>query len=164
MDLPLTHIWQPAHVASNQLMIVLHGLGDSAEGFAGLQDVLDIDSMNYLLLNAHTPYYTGFSWYDVDADQLRSVGRLALVAHRVAPAHVRHLEAAAYADEHVYVVPQLSSRDARDTERVIFGYDAAAATKRRYGCLERLGEQLDFARRVLSARAAHDHGARRGSE
>ena len=79
---------------------------------------------------------------DVDADQLRAVRRLALVAHRIAPAHVRHLEAAADADEHVDVVPQLARSDARDSERVVFGHDAAAAAKSRDGCLERLGEQL----------------------
>ena len=100
---------------------------------------------------------------DVDADQLRPVRRLALVAHRIAPAHVRHLEAAADADEHVDVVPQLARRDAGDSERVILGHDAAAAAKRRHGCLQRLGKRSTSRGCVLSARAAHDHGLLRGA-
>ena len=66
MDLPLKHIWQPAASNSQRLVVVLHGLGDSAEGFLWLQDELDIDSFNYLLLNAPDEYYTGFSWYDIE--------------------------------------------------------------------------------------------------
>jgi phospholipase/carboxylesterase len=54
-------------------MIVLHGRGDSAHGFEWLQEELDIDSMNYLLLNAPNPYYTGFSWYDLPPDQLPGI-------------------------------------------------------------------------------------------
>src|SRR5262245_25678606 len=67
MDLPLTHIWQPSIDKSQRLMIVLHGLGDSSEGFHWLQEELDIGSFNYLLLNAPDLYYTGYSWYDIDA-------------------------------------------------------------------------------------------------
>jgi len=50
-------------------MVVLHGLGHSAEGFLWLQDALGFDSLDYLLLNAPTPYYTGFSWYDLPPNQ-----------------------------------------------------------------------------------------------
>jgi phospholipase/carboxylesterase len=67
MDLPLSHIWQPSIEGSQRLIIVLHGLGDSAEGFHWLQEELDIPSFNYLLLNAPYSYYTGYSWYDIDA-------------------------------------------------------------------------------------------------
>jgi phospholipase/carboxylesterase len=67
MDLPLTHIWQPAIEKSQRLMIVLHGLGDSSEGFYWLREELDIGSFNYLLLNAPDSYYSGYSWYDIDA-------------------------------------------------------------------------------------------------
>src|SRR5690242_11076599 len=66
MDLPLTHVWQPATARSQRLLVVLHGLGDSSAGFHWLQDELGIDSLNYLLLNAPEPYYTGYSWYDID--------------------------------------------------------------------------------------------------
>lgn len=69
MNLPLTHIWQPAGSPSQQLVIVLHGRGDSADGFLWLQEELGIDSLDFLLLNAPSPYYTGFSWYDLPPDQ-----------------------------------------------------------------------------------------------
>ena len=42
---------------------------------------------------------------DIDANQLRSLGRLALIAHHVAPADVGHLEPASDTHEHVDVVP-----------------------------------------------------------
>jgi phospholipase/carboxylesterase len=73
MNLPLRHIWQPARVASKELVIVLHGRGDSAEGFTWLQDALAINSLNFLLLTAPSPYYTGFSWYDLPPDQLPGI-------------------------------------------------------------------------------------------
>ena len=73
MNLPLTHIWQPALVESNRLMIVLHGRGDSAHGFEWLQEELGIGSINYLLLNAPGRYYDGFSWYDLEPNQLPGI-------------------------------------------------------------------------------------------
>ena len=50
-------------------MVVLHGLGDSAEWFLWIQEAFAVDSMDYLLLNAPTPYYIGFSWYDLPPNQ-----------------------------------------------------------------------------------------------
>ncbi|HEX5000125.1 MAG TPA: serine esterase, partial [Terriglobia bacterium] len=69
LDLPLSHIWQPAGVESRRLLVVLHGLGDSASGFLWLQEELGFESLNLLLLNAPDPYYTGYSWYDIDNPQ-----------------------------------------------------------------------------------------------
>ncbi len=51
--------------AEKRLMIVLHGLGDSMEGYRWLPEALQLPWMNYLLVNAPDPYYTGFSWYDL---------------------------------------------------------------------------------------------------
>ena len=73
MNLPLDYIWQPAPVSSDSLMVVLHGRGDSAEGFLWLQEAMALDSLNYLLLNAPMPYYTGFSWYGLPPDQLPGI-------------------------------------------------------------------------------------------
>ena len=73
MKLPLTHIWQPAYETSQSLVVVLHGLGDSANGFTWLQEELGIDTLNFLLLNAPTPYYVGFSWYDLFPHQLPGI-------------------------------------------------------------------------------------------
>jgi len=51
---------------STRLAIVLHGLGDSMEGFAFLPQILRIPWLNYLLVNAPNPYFTGYAWYDLD--------------------------------------------------------------------------------------------------
>jgi len=45
-------------------MVVLHGLGDSSAGFQWLPAALNLDWMNYLLVNAPDEYYGGYSWYD----------------------------------------------------------------------------------------------------
>ena len=73
MNLPLNHIWQPAAESSNRLVIVLHGRGDSAEGFIWLQEELALNSLNFLLLTAPAPFYTGFSWYGMPPDQLPGI-------------------------------------------------------------------------------------------
>lgn len=46
------------------LMIVLHGLGDSMDGYRWMPAAMRLPWMNYLLVNAPDPYYGGFSWYD----------------------------------------------------------------------------------------------------
>jgi phospholipase/carboxylesterase len=75
MKLPLSHLWLPAKIPSKQLIVVLHGLGDSSRGFLWLQDALEIDSLNYLLLNAPEPYYSGYRWYDIAEDPLSGIVR-----------------------------------------------------------------------------------------
>ncbi len=50
--------------SSRRLMILLHGLGDSMEGYRWAPEVLQLPWMNYLLVNAPDGYYGGFSWYD----------------------------------------------------------------------------------------------------
>jgi phospholipase/carboxylesterase len=49
-------------------MIVLHGRGDSAEGFLWLQEALAIESLDFLLLTA-----PGRSWYGLPPDQLPGI-------------------------------------------------------------------------------------------
>jgi phospholipase/carboxylesterase len=48
-----------------RLMIALHGLGDSMEGYRWLPEALQLPWLNYLLVNAPDHYYGGFSWYDI---------------------------------------------------------------------------------------------------
>ena len=60
---------------SKQLTLVLHGLGDTARGYAWLPPALALPDMNYVLVNAPDPYFTGFSWYDYDGDQKPGVVR-----------------------------------------------------------------------------------------
>jgi phospholipase/carboxylesterase len=50
--------------ASKDLLIALHGLGDSMEGYRFLPRVLRVPALNVLLVNAPDGYYGGFSWYD----------------------------------------------------------------------------------------------------
>jgi len=72
-NLELDNIFIPAKVPSKKLMIVLHGRGDSSEGFTGLAPFLDIDEMNYILLDAPFEYYTGYSWYSLPPNQLPGI-------------------------------------------------------------------------------------------
>lgn len=73
MDLALDSLFFPSKNTSNKLMIILHGRGDSAEGFRFFPEELGLDDMNYLLLNAPFEYYTGFSWYDLPPHQLAGI-------------------------------------------------------------------------------------------
>src|SRR5438046_1599886 len=57
-----------ARPESRDLLIALHGLGDSREGYRFLPEVLRIPTLNVLLVNAPDAYYGGFSWYDFAAD------------------------------------------------------------------------------------------------
>jgi phospholipase/carboxylesterase len=50
---------------SRRLMVVLHGLGDSLEGYRWMPQELRLPWLNYLLVNAPDEYYGGFSWYDI---------------------------------------------------------------------------------------------------
>jgi len=72
-DLPLNHIFIPAKIPSKKLMIILHGRGDSSNGFSFLPPYLNIDDMNYILLDAPFEYYGGFSWYDLPPHQLEGI-------------------------------------------------------------------------------------------
>ena len=53
---------------SRRLFVVLHGLGDSIEGWRWLPGALDLPDMNYLLVNAPDEYYGGYSWFDYPGD------------------------------------------------------------------------------------------------
>ena len=46
-------------------MLVLHGLGDSPEGYRWLPEAMQLPWLNYLLVTAPDAYYGGFSWYDI---------------------------------------------------------------------------------------------------
>ena len=72
-NLALENIFIPSKVPSKKIMIILHGRGDSSEGFTGLPDFIDIDEMNYLLLDAPFEYFTGLSWYQLPPDQLPGI-------------------------------------------------------------------------------------------
>ena len=49
-----------------RLMVMLHGLGDSLEGYRWLPDTLNLPWLNYLLVNAPDDYYGGYAWFDLN--------------------------------------------------------------------------------------------------
>ena len=72
-NLELNNIFIKSKVPSKKLMIILHGRGDSSEGFRGLPDFLNIDEMNYILFDAPFEYFSGHSWYQLPPDQLPGI-------------------------------------------------------------------------------------------
>jgi phospholipase/carboxylesterase len=57
------------------LMVVLHGLGDSMEGYRWLPPALGLPWLNCLLVNAPDPYFGGYAWYDFSGDAGTGVER-----------------------------------------------------------------------------------------
>jgi phospholipase/carboxylesterase len=51
-----------------RLLIALHGLGDSLEGYRWMPEAMGLPWLSYLLVNAPDPYFGGFSWYDLYGD------------------------------------------------------------------------------------------------
>jgi len=45
---------------------MLHGLGDSIEGYRWLPEALNLPWLNYLLVNAPDDYYGGYAWFDLN--------------------------------------------------------------------------------------------------
>ena len=72
-NLPLHNLFFPSKIESNKLIVILHGRGDSSEGFKFFPQELALDDVNYLLLDAPFEYYTGFSWYDLPPNQLPGI-------------------------------------------------------------------------------------------
>jgi phospholipase/carboxylesterase len=70
-----TELIPAAEKNSRRLMIMLHGLGDSMEGYRWLPEALDLPWLNYLLVNAPDEYYGGYSWYDFAQDIVPGVAR-----------------------------------------------------------------------------------------
>ena len=60
---------------SRDLMVVLHGLGDSMEGYRWLPQALGLPWMNYLLVNGPDRYFGGCSWFDFSGDAGTGVER-----------------------------------------------------------------------------------------
>jgi phospholipase/carboxylesterase len=72
----LHHVFIPAQdPTSRRLWIMLHGLGDSIEGYRWLPEAMQLPWMNYLLVNAPDAYYGGYSWYDFAGDIVPGIER-----------------------------------------------------------------------------------------
>jgi phospholipase/carboxylesterase len=70
-----TELVAAADKASRRLMVVLHGLGDSLEGYRWLPQALNLPWLNYRLVNAPDDYYGGYSWYDYTGDAASGIAR-----------------------------------------------------------------------------------------
>jgi phospholipase/carboxylesterase len=53
-----------AEKSSRRLMVMLHGLGDSIEGYRWLPEMMNLPWLNFLLVNAPDEYFGGYSWFD----------------------------------------------------------------------------------------------------
>ncbi len=53
---------------SRCLLVALHGLGDSRDGYRWLPPSLGLPWLNCLLVDAPDPYYGGFSWFEFPGD------------------------------------------------------------------------------------------------
>src|SRR5271170_7017881 len=51
---------------SRRLMVMLHGLGDSIEGYRWMPEAMNLPWLNFLLVNAPDEYYDGWSWFDLE--------------------------------------------------------------------------------------------------
>jgi len=60
---------------SKRLMIMLHGLGDSIEGYRWFPEAMRLPWLNYLLVNAPDEYYDGYSWFDLQGKLVADVQR-----------------------------------------------------------------------------------------
>ena len=43
---------------------MLHGLGDSVEGYRWMPEAMDLPWLNFLLVNAPDAYFSGYSWFN----------------------------------------------------------------------------------------------------
>src|SRR5471032_1680835 len=63
-----TELIPAADKNSPRLMVMLHGLGDSIEGYRWLPEMLDLSWLNFLLVNAPDEYFGGYSWFNYPDD------------------------------------------------------------------------------------------------
>jgi phospholipase/carboxylesterase len=70
-----TELIPAADKTSRHLLVVLHGLGDSMDGYRWLPDELRLPWLNYLLVNAPDHYYSGYAWFDFTGDHTPGIVR-----------------------------------------------------------------------------------------
>jgi len=57
----------PARIGHQHWCLVLHGLGDSKEGWKPVAQMLGLDALGWIFANAPQSYGMGWSWFDLDA-------------------------------------------------------------------------------------------------
>jgi len=63
-----------AEKTSRRLMVMLHGLGDSIDGYRWMPEAMNLPWLNFLLVNAPDEYFGGYSWFNIE-DQMPGVHR-----------------------------------------------------------------------------------------
>lgn len=109
-----------AEQGSRRLMVVLHGLGDSMEGYRWLPLAMGFGWLNTLLVNAPDLYFGGYSWYDFAGDADSGVRRSRVLLNEL----LDHWQGRGYAAE----------------QTVLFGFSQ--------GCLMALDVGLRYGRRL----------------
>jgi phospholipase/carboxylesterase len=64
-----------ADKTSRRLMVMLHGLGDSLEGYRWWPQALGLPWLNHVLVNAPDEYYGGGSWFNFPDNSLPGIRR-----------------------------------------------------------------------------------------
>ena len=82
---------------SGRLLIMLHGLGDSVEGYRWMPSALQLPWLNYLLVNAPDEYYGGYSWFDFTGDHVPGVKR----SHELLSRLLDEIRAKGFSDDQI---------------------------------------------------------------
>ena len=97
------HVEPQVRTANERILVVMHGLGDSLEGWRFLSDTLKLPGLHYLFVNAPDRYFTGYSWFDLYSGE--SVTKKGITRSRELLFGVLdELEAQGWAPEHVGVL------------------------------------------------------------
>ncbi len=59
---------QPAPTGHQSWVVVLHGLGDSKEGWKDVAPMLGLDRVGWVFVQAPRAYFGGWSWFDLAPD------------------------------------------------------------------------------------------------
>jgi len=70
-----TEFYQADQKDSRNLLLVMHGLGDSIEGYRWVPAMMRLPWLNYMLVNAPDSYFGGYSWYDFAGDAGPGIAR-----------------------------------------------------------------------------------------
>jgi phospholipase/carboxylesterase len=101
--LSFLHVEPEVRTPSERILVVMHGLGDTLEGWRFLPEMLKIPGLHYLLVNAPDRYFTGYSWFDIygkEADMKKGITRSRDLLNGV----LEELEAQGWVPEHVGVL------------------------------------------------------------
>ncbi|NGO39123.1 alpha/beta fold hydrolase [Limisphaera ngatamarikiensis] len=75
------HIIPAAEPDSKRLLLMMHGLGDSHEGYLWLPDALQLPWLHFALPDAPDAYYGGYSWFDIFGNPVPGVRRSYQLLH-----------------------------------------------------------------------------------